>query len=393
MPFQQELCILIDMQGLFSAMAYQGLELNGGMCWQGWQKERVLYRDGLSGCVLVVLSRDPAAHLKKVRTTYLRGLDVSVPMHLHLSAQWTALPGKWTARTPALRSSMHTQVKEIAELLEDQLGLVHGWLMSVPCKVRRGKHCTEIYNVITTRTPLTSWCTTLAHHPMPSLNMPSKAMQIRHVPQGLHASCVHLQMYVCVSASKRVVGCVMLQAIQSAHAALPVEDVAASTADSSAGEADHRTPLSSRLPGPFLGSGAITPQIQVKQRAYNGMFPSAGMATQECSKSAAASRSVLSEPARTLEQGAFHLASLTTPARSGTPVPSCGLDLCHTAPVRSRKRSQALLGLPGSKRALLGSLGIPDLHAKHQLQRQQSILSGWLASTQKAPVKEVRSQC
>ena len=26
-------------------------------------------------------------------------------------------------------------MKEIAELLEDQLGLVHGWLMSVPCKV------------------------------------------------------------------------------------------------------------------------------------------------------------------------------------------------------------------------------------------------------------------
>ena len=63
------------------------------MCWQGWQKERVLYRDGLSGCVLVVLPRDPAAHLKKVRTTYLRELDVSVPMHLHLSAQWSALLG------------------------------------------------------------------------------------------------------------------------------------------------------------------------------------------------------------------------------------------------------------------------------------------------------------
>ena len=27
------------------------------------------------------------------------------------------------------------QVKEMAELLEDQLGLVHGWLMSEPCKV------------------------------------------------------------------------------------------------------------------------------------------------------------------------------------------------------------------------------------------------------------------
>ena len=195
-----------------------------------------------------------------------------------------------------------------------------------------------------------------------------------------------------VSASKRVVGCVMLQAIQSARAALPLEDVAASTADSSAGGADHRTPLSSRFQGPFLGSGARTPQIQVEQRAHNGMFPSAG---RECSESAAAGRSVLSEPARTLEQGASHLASLATPARTGNHVPSCGPELCHTAPVRSRKRSQAPPGLPGSKRASLGSLGGPDLHAKHQhqLQRQQSILSGWLASTQKAPSKEVRTQC
>lgn len=196
-----------------------------------------------------------------------------------------------------------------------------------------------------------------------------------------------------VSASKRVLGCVMLQAIHSALAALPLEDVAASTADSSAGGADHRTPLSSRFQGPFLGSGASTPQIQMEQRAHNGMFPSAGRATQECSESAAAGRSVLSEPARTLEQGASHLASMATPARTGNHVPSCGPELCHTAPVRSRKRSQALPGLLCSKRASLGSLGGPDLHAKHQLQRQQSILSGWLASTQKAPSKEVRTQC
>ena len=33
---------------------------------QGWQSERVLYRDGPSGCVLLVLPTDPAAHLKKV---------------------------------------------------------------------------------------------------------------------------------------------------------------------------------------------------------------------------------------------------------------------------------------------------------------------------------------
>ena len=26
-------------------------------------------------------------------------------------------------------------MREMAEVLEDQLGLVHGWLLSVPCKV------------------------------------------------------------------------------------------------------------------------------------------------------------------------------------------------------------------------------------------------------------------
>ena len=43
-----------------------------------------------------------------------------------------------------MRNSVHTQVKEIAELLEDQLGLVHGWLMSMPCKVSHENHCTEM---------------------------------------------------------------------------------------------------------------------------------------------------------------------------------------------------------------------------------------------------------
>ena len=33
---------------------------------QGWQNERVLHRDGLSGYVLLVLPTDPAPHLKKV---------------------------------------------------------------------------------------------------------------------------------------------------------------------------------------------------------------------------------------------------------------------------------------------------------------------------------------
>lgn len=43
-----------------------------------------------------------------------------------------------------MRNSVHSQVKEIAELLEDQLGLVHGWLMSVPCKVSHENHCTKM---------------------------------------------------------------------------------------------------------------------------------------------------------------------------------------------------------------------------------------------------------
>ncbi len=34
---------------------------------QGWQCERVVQRDGLSGKILLVLPTDSAAHLKKVR--------------------------------------------------------------------------------------------------------------------------------------------------------------------------------------------------------------------------------------------------------------------------------------------------------------------------------------
>lgn len=33
---------------------------------QGWQNERVLHRDGLSGYVLLVLPTDPVPHVKKV---------------------------------------------------------------------------------------------------------------------------------------------------------------------------------------------------------------------------------------------------------------------------------------------------------------------------------------
>ena len=43
-----------------------------------------------------------------------------------------------------------------------------------------------------------------------------------------------MQVYLYVSASKRVVGCVLLQSIQSACPAVPAEDTAASTGDSSA---------------------------------------------------------------------------------------------------------------------------------------------------------------
>ncbi|KAK9844081.1 hypothetical protein WJX81_004119 [Elliptochloris bilobata] len=62
-----------------------------GIRFQGWQAERVVQRNALSGRVLLVLPRDPAAHQRKVR--------------------------------------------EVSVFLEDELGLVPGWLLSVPVKV------------------------------------------------------------------------------------------------------------------------------------------------------------------------------------------------------------------------------------------------------------------
>ncbi|BDA40851.1 probable N-acetyltransferase ESCO1 [Coccomyxa sp. Obi] len=102
-----------------------------GVAFAGWQTERVVRRDEPGGRILLILPTDCPAHLRKV--------------------------------------------KEISDLLEDQLGLVNGWLLSTPCKV-----------------------------------------------------------YLYVAASKRVVGCAMIQAVSRAYRAMPADDAMTCVAESSA---------------------------------------------------------------------------------------------------------------------------------------------------------------
>ena len=92
-------------------------------------------------------------------------------------------------------------------------------------------------------------------------------------------SCISVQVYLYVSASKRVVGCVMLQSIQSACHAIPAEDAAASTGDSSACEPLSRAPHSALLqpPGRSLALG-LPAQTRESLPLRSGIFPSAGVA-------------------------------------------------------------------------------------------------------------------
>ena len=76
-------------------------------------------------------------------------------------------------------------------------------------------------------------------------------------------------------------------------------------------------------------------------------------------------------------------------AGDGALAPSSSPDMCHTAPVKSRKRSWATSGMLSSKRASLSSLGTAELQIKQRLKRQQSFLSGWLASAEKPSLKQV----
>lgn len=207
--------------------------------------------------------------------------------------------------------------------------------------------------------------------------------------------CCIAQVYLYVTASKRVVGCVMLQSIQSACIALPLEDTAASTANSSACELADRLALSCppQSADRQLGSES-TARLQREWQPRKGVFPSTGLSAQQYSDTLATGRSVLREPARTLPQSAGGMQSMTSlgasldATRCGDQ-PASSAALCHKAPVKSRKRSYGSSGLPSSKRATLGRLGTPDPQAMQRLQRQQSVLSGWLASAQKAPSQQV----
>ena len=87
-----------------------------------------------------------------------------------------------------------------------------------------------------------------------------------------------VQVYLYVSASKRVVGCVMLQTVQSACPAVPAEDPAASTGDSSAGALASRAPLRAWLQP---AAQPVTAELHARARAdprhRTVIFPSAGV--------------------------------------------------------------------------------------------------------------------
>ena len=123
-----------------------------------------------------------------------------------------------------------------------------------------------------------------------------------------------------------------------------------------------------------------------------------GALTEVGSSSVAAGRSVLSEPARTLAQSRCQLQSMatlmasTSPAKSAA-MPAAHMGVCHTEPVKQRKRSTAPTGLPGSKRAALGSLGAAGPTSKQKLHRQQDFLAGWLMCAQKRASQQVIQSC
>ena len=88
-----------------------------------------------------------------------------------------------------------------------------------------------------------------------------------------------VQVYLYVSASKRVVGCVMLQSIQSACHAIPAEDAAASTGDSSACKPLSGAPLSALLqPTGRPVAAGLPAQTRKNLPLRSGIFPSAGVA-------------------------------------------------------------------------------------------------------------------
>ena len=78
----------------------------------------------------------------------------------------------------------------------------------------------------------------------------------------------------------------------------------------------------------------------------------------------------------------------TSPAKPAA-MPATPMGVCHTEPVKQRKRSVAPTGLPGSKRAALGSLGESGPTLTQKLHRQQDFLAGWLMSAQKRASQQV----
>ena len=71
-------------------------------------------------------------------------------------------------------------------MLEDQLGLVHGWLMSVPCKVSvQGTTCTAVKHATAHDSPMVAVWTWSVLHKFPSAShyhQVSGADRHSHIP-------------------------------------------------------------------------------------------------------------------------------------------------------------------------------------------------------------------
>jgi hypothetical protein len=102
---------------------------------QGWKSERVVHEEGPHGRILLVLPTDPAVHQRKV--DHLLPWPMWLPFRLRSNAfiDLAFLLQMASKACKGLTLPSEAQVKELSMYLEEQLGLVKGWLALVPCKV------------------------------------------------------------------------------------------------------------------------------------------------------------------------------------------------------------------------------------------------------------------
>ena len=256
------------------------------------------------------------------------------------------------------------QVREVAVLLEEQLGLVRGWLLAVPCKVH-----ISICRMHACMHARQSFCLQTGIVCLGCVGL---------LPYVLVDCCAHAgitscsvgaaQVYLYIAASKRLVGCVMVQGITRAYRAVPhAEPAAASTADSAA--RPHAT-ASSQLPPDDVSHirrqephspGACGQGTGPADRAQSCM-PDCGTGTDAeqgahgCSPAPAADAA----PAAEYAEPAI---SASAPAA------------CRSTHAQQQQPASAAAGR--SRGAAVGPQGMGP-----RLKGQQTLLSSWLAGAQ-----------